>query len=472
MILQSSAGGWYNNAANPSWNASGLNPVFFGFFPELEFDSFLTIGASSSLDAEHPSTIWGAINASNEFVGSNGSNVTVDDATGGAWYTPYQGVGGGQPGLAGADLRVLVAQFTTEGTMSGQIQVQVFVNGDQGEEFRDVLPLCSGDGECGGCTDETASNYDAEALYDDGSCEFGSAGCTDVAACNYTPEATSDDGSCTYPESDNVDCEGNCLVDIDCAGECGGSAVEDILGVCGGDCTADADGDGICDDEDDCVGAYDECGVCNGNGPSGDCGCDGIPAGDCDCEGNQLDACGVCGGPGEIYECGCTDIPAGFCDCNGTSYDAIGVCGGTCLADVDNDGICDDEDDCIDMNGNGICDEDEDDLDCNHDSDGDGIADCDDPCPFGDFDNDGICDAIDDCIGQVDVIGICNGHCWFDIDEDGICDDEDLCRDTDACNYNDPSNDACTYPGCTDMAACNYDAAAGCLEAGSCEYTD
>ena len=28
--------------------------------------------------------------------------------------------------------------------------------------------------------------------------------------------------------------------------------------------TADADLDGICDEEDDCVGLYDACGVCNG----------------------------------------------------------------------------------------------------------------------------------------------------------------------------------------------------------------
>ena len=28
----------------------------------------------------------------------------------------------------------------------------------------------------------------------------------------------------------------------------------------------DADADGICDDVDDCVGEYDECGVCNGDG--------------------------------------------------------------------------------------------------------------------------------------------------------------------------------------------------------------
>ena len=30
----------------------------------------------------------------------------------------------------------------------------------------------------------------------------------------------------------------------------------------------DADSDGICDDNDDCVGTYDECGVCNGPGPT------------------------------------------------------------------------------------------------------------------------------------------------------------------------------------------------------------
>ena len=30
----------------------------------------------------------------------------------------------------------------------------------------------------------------------------------------------------------------------------------------------DIDEDGLCDDLDDCVGAYDECGVCNGPGPT------------------------------------------------------------------------------------------------------------------------------------------------------------------------------------------------------------
>ena len=157
-------------------------------------------------------------------------------------------------------------------------------------------------------------------------------GCTDPTACNYDPNADYDDLSCTYIPEGDCDCDGNQL---------------DALGVCGGDCSADADSDGVCDDVDDCVGEYDECGVCNGPGAIYECGCADIPEGDCDCDGNQLDAlgvcggdctadadsdgvcddvddcvgaydeCGVCNGPGAVYECGCADIPEGDCDCNG-----------------------------------------------------------------------------------------------------------------------------------------------------------
>ena len=65
----------------------------------------------------------------------------------------------------------------------------------------------------------------------------------------------------------------------------------------------DIDNDSICDDLDDCVGTYDDCGLCNGPG---------VPIGDCDCNGNQLDA--------------------------------LGVCGGSCDSDVNGNGICDDVD--------------------------------------------------------------------------------------------------------------------------------
>ena len=59
-------------------------------------------------------------------------------------------------------------------------------------------------------------------------------GCTDENACNYNAGATSDDGSCEYSE-ENYDCNGNCTADIDCAGECGGSATYDECEVCNGD---------------------------------------------------------------------------------------------------------------------------------------------------------------------------------------------------------------------------------------------
>ena len=443
MIINSSTGTWYNDPANTGWNALGINPVFYAFFPELAFDSYLTIGAEDATfpAAQHPSTVWGAVDASAAFVPGPGFNIVVDDATGGAWYSTYPGIeaADSHAAFAGDDNRVLVAQITSGGDITGQFQVQVFINGDQGDEFRDVLPICL-TGECGGCTDETAPNYDSEALYDDGSCEEPAQdvpGCTDASACNYDSDATIDDGSCQQLDECGI-CGGEGIAEGEC--DCEGNILDEC-GVCGGE--------GIAEGECDCDGnVLDECGVCGGEGiAEGACDCDGnvldecgvcggegIADGACDCDGNVLDECGVCGGPG---------ITGSACDCNGNQLDALGVCGGDCIADADADGLCDDQDDCIDVNQNNICDEDETGVDCFHDSDDDGIVDCEDTCPFGDFDADGICDVDDPCVGVIDVLGICNGHCFFNVDGDMICDDVDNCTDTTACNYNDPANGSC-----------------------------
>jgi len=148
LILTSSTGSWYNNALLTSWSAAGFNPAFVAVFPEMAYDSFLTIGAEDSTTPadQQPSTFWGNIDASDQFKGPNpGMDIVVDDATGGAWYTPFPGIdqAGSHVAFAGSDLRVLVAQFTTAGTISGQIQVQVFVNGDPGDEFRALRAFSS-----------------------------------------------------------------------------------------------------------------------------------------------------------------------------------------------------------------------------------------------------------------------------------------------------------------------------------------
>ena len=60
-----------------------------------------------------------------------------------------------------------------------------------------------------GCIDSTATNFDASATEDDGSCEYPPEpifGCTDSTANNYNPEATEDDNSCTYPPVPMMGC--------------------------------------------------------------------------------------------------------------------------------------------------------------------------------------------------------------------------------------------------------------------------
>ena len=247
-----------------------------------------------------------------------------------------------------------------------------------------------------GCTDCAAFNYNPCATDDDGSCEpitigcpmpfacnydvaantlgycdFWSCyqGCLDETACNYDPEALSDDGSCYFPE-EGCDCDGGCCCPEDCNYPAclsdDNDGICDCLGVTGcvdpSACNYNpmaTEPDGSCF-YDSCFGCTDES-ACNYDAAAvlddftceypeiiGGCGyCGGMLLTEYDCNGD-----GLCDLSYDIF--GCIDESA----CNYESCATMSVtddggvwecfypefgynCEGACLSDVDGDGVCD-----------------------------------------------------------------------------------------------------------------------------------
>ena len=261
-------------------------------------------------------------------------------------------------GIAGDDYRVLLAQITTDGDLFGSMYVQFFVNGSPAVEVRELV---------------------------------------DFAQACYGPEELA---ACEYPE-ESVDCDGNCL--------------------------ADTDEDGICD-EFEVAGCQDEA-ACNydADATDEDGSCFYNDAG-YDCDGNcilDVDSDGVCD---EFEVAGCINPEAcNYVDPNlvtdfvtcilaDEGYD----CDGNCLADTDEDGICDE------FEIEGCLDE----ASCNYNADATDVN-----CIYADAGYD------------------CDGNCLADTDEDGICDEFESagCTEENACNYDAAATDddgSCVFCGC------------------------
>ncbi len=222
-LLLSAETGWHQDAMG-SHLAQAINPGLYSSFPELAYDSWVTIGIDQpASEGENQVNAVGESGAEGwvaQF--ESGNDLVMDDEIGGSWFI----LNGGSNGIAGDDLRVLIAQVTTLGSMQGQLNVQVFNDGDNGasslHQFHfdgttwtnpPVFPNACG------CMDSEALNFDAEAVYDDGLCAYPVLGCTDEEACNFNVAATDEDGSCAYPEP-GFDCAGECLFDSDADGIC------------------------------------------------------------------------------------------------------------------------------------------------------------------------------------------------------------------------------------------------------------
>ena len=101
------------------------------------------------------------------FLTPGATNLTSTTLTGASWYILNTAANG----LPDANLRVLIAQVTTAGDISGQMNYQVFplgVGADQQQvsvEFNGAGTFGGGGGgNACGCTDATATNYDDRSV--------------------------------------------------------------------------------------------------------------------------------------------------------------------------------------------------------------------------------------------------------------------------------------------------------------------
>ncbi|HAI00034.1 MAG TPA: hypothetical protein DCL98_00905, partial [Flavobacteriales bacterium] len=206
LIFQTPAG-IYNNAFNSSWNASGINPALLPVFPDLADDSYATIGlsgpAAGVAGAEDPSLVQDASLSPtvSGYFQFGGTELNVNTLTGASWYVLNTAAN-----ALPTDGRWLVAQITTAGDLSGTLNAQIFPLGVGADQVQQSWDFAGGEVviPCDGVLDE----------------------------CGVCDGPGIAEGTC--------DCEGN---------------LPPFARDCDGNCILDADGDGICDDEDACVPA-------------------------------------------------------------------------------------------------------------------------------------------------------------------------------------------------------------------------
>jgi hypothetical protein len=231
MLLNTTTGSFYNHLFATGADVGGISAAFLGFAPGLNYDSYVTIGLTSSAvaPASNPNLVESAGQPwkPNFTVGTptSGQNVRIDDSQGGAWFV-LNGSPNGYP--TGPAMRVLVLQLTTAGVPHGVMNVQIFPQSVGANEFTRTF-VFSGEGTFShapavfGCLDPTACNFDAAANMDSGSCAYAAQGfscsgtcildidadgvcdplevfgCTHPLASNFNPAATEEDGSCVFP---------------------------------------------------------------------------------------------------------------------------------------------------------------------------------------------------------------------------------------------------------------------------------
>lgn len=143
--------GVFNSPFNGGWSAAGMNSQFFKAMPTLEDDSYGTINLTASafhsaLGSQDPMMVEDRGNPWSPFFTENGATrLDINTLIGGSWFA----LKSASNGLPDKNNRILIAQITTSGSLSGEINAQIFPLGN-GKKSMKVKFAFDGVGETKG----------------------------------------------------------------------------------------------------------------------------------------------------------------------------------------------------------------------------------------------------------------------------------------------------------------------------------
>lgn len=155
LVIESTAPFYQHNYGGNT--AMDVNSAVLGLAPELAYDSWITIGK----DNGNNNNLWDAGITFDSF--SAGNALNIQD---GAWFllpTDPQT-------KEGRNNLILIAQLTTTGIASGVVSMQGWDGENKAWRLRG-LTFSTSNAQIFGCTDSNAPNFNANATYNDGTCE-------------------------------------------------------------------------------------------------------------------------------------------------------------------------------------------------------------------------------------------------------------------------------------------------------------
>lgn len=141
-----------------NYNASGQHETLLALDNTLQYDTYITLGYTNHLS----NAMWD-IGIDFDAFDNSGAGIETNN---GAWFLLPQD-SKCQPT---SNSLIFLGQFTLNGVASGVLNLQGLKS--SGEVWKAFdLPFSTNESFVFGCTSENASNYNANATYDDGSCD-------------------------------------------------------------------------------------------------------------------------------------------------------------------------------------------------------------------------------------------------------------------------------------------------------------